>query len=110
MKAQPEEALVFDLLQSGTYLRISASPERIAELVPQAHSGWVVLDEIQRAPELLNEVHRLIEARGLRFAMTGSSARKLRRGGANLLAGRARTLRMHPLTARELDPQKEQET
>jgi predicted AAA+ superfamily ATPase len=61
-----------------------------------------VLDEIQRVPELLNEVHRLIEARGLRFAMTGSSARKLRRGGVNLLAGRARTLRMHPLTALEL--------
>ncbi len=104
MKAQLEDALVFDLLRSSTYQRLSASPERIAEMVPEGHSGWVVLDEIQRAPELLNEVHRLIEARGLRFAMTGSSARKLRRGGANLLAGRARTLRMHPLTARELGP------
>jgi predicted AAA+ superfamily ATPase len=102
LHAQLAAALFFDLLQSGTYQRLSAAPERIADMIPEDHSGWVVLDEIQRAPELLNEVHRLIEARGLRFAMTGSSARKLRRGGVNLLAGRARTLRMHPLTALEL--------
>jgi uncharacterized protein len=57
---------------------------------------------VQRLPALLDEVHRLIEARRWRFALTGSSARKLRRGGANLLAGRARTLAMHPLTAVEL--------
>ncbi len=62
----------------------------------------MVIDEVQRIPALLDEVHRLIEARGLRFLLTGSSARKLRRGAANLLAGRARTLRMHPLTAAEL--------
>jgi predicted AAA+ superfamily ATPase len=62
----------------------------------------VVLDEIQRLPDLLNEVHRLIEARRLRFVLTGSSARKLRRKGVNLLAGRALTRFMHPLTATEL--------
>lgn len=55
-----------------------------------------------RLPELLNEVHRLIETRGLRFALTGSSARKLRRGGVNLLAGRALSLRMHPLVQQEI--------
>jgi predicted AAA+ superfamily ATPase len=60
------------------------------------------VDEIQRLPELLNEVHRLIEERGVRFLLTGSSARKLRRGGANLLGGRARTRYLHPLTRREL--------
>jgi len=60
-----------------------------------------VLDEVQRLPELLNEVHRLIE-RGVRFVLTGSSARKLRRGGVNLLGGRARVLHLHPLTSREL--------
>jgi predicted AAA+ superfamily ATPase len=102
LRAQLGGALFFDLLQSGTYQRLSAAPERLGEMVPADHAGWVVLDEIQRIPELLNEVHRLIEERGLRFALTGSSARKLRRGGANLLAGRARTLRMHPLTALEL--------
>lgn len=60
------------------------------------------LREIQRVPALLNEVHRLIENRGLRFAMTGSSARSLRRKGTNLLAGRALTFQMHPLVAAEL--------
>jgi predicted AAA+ superfamily ATPase len=102
LRSQLTDALVFDFLQSGTYQRLSAAPDRLAEMIPEDHAGWVVLDEIQRVPELLNEVHRLIEGRRLRFAMTGSSARKLRRGGANLLAGRARTLRMHPLTTREL--------
>ena len=61
-----------------------------------------MVDEVQRVPDILNEVHRLIESRGLRFVLTGSSARKLRRRGVNLLAGRALTRRMHPLTAREL--------
>jgi len=62
----------------------------------------VVIDEIQRLPILLNEVHRLIETRGIRFLLTGSSARKLRRGGVNLLGGRARTKNLHPLTWTEL--------
>jgi len=61
-----------------------------------------VIDEVQRLPEILNEVHRLIEGRGIRFLLTGSSARKLRRGGVNLLGGRARTRHLHPLTYREL--------
>ena len=63
---------------------------------------WVVVDEIQRIPALLNEVHRLIEGKKLKFLLTGSSARKLRRGGVNLLAGRALTRAMHPLTAVEM--------
>jgi len=62
----------------------------------------VAIDEVQRLPEILNEVHRLIEQRGLRFLLTGSSARKLRRGGVNLLGGRARTKHLHPLTSAEL--------
>ena len=70
--------------------------------MPAGYRGWVVIDEIQRLPDLLNEVHRLIEARRLRFVLTGSSARKLRRKGVNLLAGRALTRFMHPLTATEL--------
>jgi predicted AAA+ superfamily ATPase len=63
----------------------------------------VVVDEIQRVPVLLNYVHLLIEERGVRFALTGSSARKLKRGGANLLAGRALLNYLHPLTHFELD-------
>jgi predicted AAA+ superfamily ATPase len=62
----------------------------------------VVIDEIQRLPILLNEVHRLIESRGVRFLLTGSSPRKLRRGGINLLGGRARIKSIHPLTWQEL--------
>ena len=92
----------FDLLDSGVYLELVADPSRLERRLPAGHSGWVVIDEIQRVPELLNEVHRLIETRGLRFAMTGSSARKLRRGGVNLLAGRAITTRMHPLVQTEM--------
>jgi len=92
----------FDLLDHGLYASLLAAPERLGEMVPAGHRGWVVVDEVQRVPELLNEVHRLIETRRLRFVLTGSSARKLRGRGVNLLAGRALTLSMHPLTAAEL--------
>lgn len=92
---------VYDLLDTSIYLALSQNPGRIAqELTPQ--DRFVVIDEIQRLPVLLNEVHRLIEGRGVRFLMTGSSARKLRRGGVNLLGGRARTRYLHPLSYREL--------
>ena len=92
---------LYDLLDPSIYLALSRNPGRIAEeLTPQDHT--VVIDEIQRIPELLNEVHRLIEERGIRFLLTGSSARKLRRGGVNLLGGRARTKYLHPLTYKEL--------
>jgi predicted AAA+ superfamily ATPase len=74
----------------------------LGDQIPANYRGWVVVDEVQRAPELLNEVHRLMETRKLRFALTGSSARKLRGKGVNLLAGRALTRHMHPFTALEL--------
>jgi uncharacterized protein len=96
------DALAFDLLDARVYSRLLSSPALLGELIPAAHTGWVVVDEIQRAPALLDEVHRLIEKRKLRFVLTGSSARKLRRGGVNLLAGRALTRFMHPLMAEEL--------
>ena len=92
----------FDLLDSATYTELLASPRRLEDRIPAKYRGWIVIDEIQRVPELLNEVHRLIEARGLKFVMTGSSARKLRARGVNLLAGRALTRHMHPLTAAEM--------
>jgi uncharacterized protein len=96
-----KNARVYDLLDHSVYLALSQNPERMAqELSPK--DRIVVIDEIQRLPELLNEVHRLIESRGLRFLLTGSSARKLRRGGINLLGGRARTKYLHPLTYTEL--------
>jgi len=96
-----KDCRIYDLLDASIYLALSRNPGRIAEEVtPQ--DRVVVIDEIQRIPELLNEVHRLIEERGIRFLLTGSSARKLRRGGVNLLGGRARTKYLHPLTYREL--------
>jgi predicted AAA+ superfamily ATPase len=95
-------AITFDLLDEGTYAELLARPTLVGERVPAKHRDWVVIDEVQRLPALLNEVHRLIESRRLRFALTGSSARKLRARGVNLLAGRALTMAMHPLTAAEL--------
>ena len=95
------EALFVNLLQSEYYNRLSANPGHLRQLIPPDHTGWTVIDEVQRIPALLNEVHDLIEARGLVFVLTGSSARTLRRRGVNLLAGRALTYRMHPLTAVE---------
>jgi uncharacterized protein len=92
---------VYNLLDSTTYLALSRYPERIEEEI-RPDTKLVVIDEIQRLPDLLNEVQLLIEQRGIRFLMTGSSARKLRRGGVNLLGGRARVKHLHPLVSREL--------
>ena len=90
-----------DLLDGETFTELLASPSRIERRIPKG-TKWVVVDEVQRAPDLLNEAHRLIEERKIHFVLTGSSARKLRRGPANLLAGRAYTMRMHALTCKEL--------
>ncbi|MBI5406338.1 MAG: ATP-binding protein [Nitrospirae bacterium] len=92
---------VYDLLDTTVYLSLSQNPGRISEELLR-EDRLLVIDEVQRLPVLLNEVHRLIETRGIRFLLTGSSARKLRRGGVNLLGGRARTKHLHPLTFREL--------
>ena len=92
---------VYNLLDSSTYLTLNQNPKRISQELSK-EDRIVVIDEVQRLPELLNEVHLLIEERGIRFLLTGSSARKLRRGGVNLLGGRARTRYLHPLTFKEL--------
>jgi predicted AAA+ superfamily ATPase len=92
---------IYDLLDTATFLALSQDPGRLHQELC-AKDRLVVIDEIQRLPELLNEVHRLIEDRGIRFLLTGSSARKLRRGGVNLLGGRARTKYLHPFSATEL--------
>jgi len=102
LRTEFPQALYFDLLDHHTYTQLLAAPQRLGEQIPVNHPGWVIVDEVQRVPEVLNEVHRLIETRRLRFALTGSSARKLRGKGVNLLAGRAVTRHMHPLTAGEL--------
>ena len=97
------DAVYIDLLSSPIYRRLIAAPERIEEYISPNYSGWIIIDEIQKIPELLNEVHRLIESKGYRFILTGSSARSLRRKGVNLLAGRAIQVFMHPLIVQELE-------
>ncbi len=93
----------YDLLDSETFLRLSQAPQQLyGECRLLARGSWIVIDEVQRIPALLNEVHRLIEDEGLRFVLTGSSARKLRRGGVNLLAGRALGKSLFPLVSSEL--------
>src|SRR3989304_199383 len=97
------EVKTYDLLDTSVYLALSRSPSRIAQEL-SSQDRVVVVDEIQRLPILLNEVHRLIEEKGVRFLLTGSSARQLRRGGGDLLRGRVRQHYLHPLTRRELGP------
>ena len=98
----PDAAYV-DLLDERLYQDLLADPSLFGQSIGHLAAGdWVVVDEVQRLPALLNEVHRFIETRRLRFALLGSSARKLRAAGVNLLAGRALKKTMFPLTAAEL--------
>ena len=96
------DALFVDLLEATTFNELLANPQRLETRIPPKFGGWIIIDEIQKIPALLDEVHRLIEKRKLKFVLTGSSARKLRRQGPNLLAGRAVSRSMHPLTAVEM--------
>src|SRR3989338_5228839 len=100
IKNQLQDVQVFDLLNSATFDRLLKRPDSLAE---EINNKFVVIDEIQKLPRLLDEVHRLIEEKKIHFLLTGSSARKLKHGGANLLAGRARSLAMFPLTSQEID-------
>lgn len=98
------DALVVDLLSPPEQRAYLARPERLEELV-QANPTrtCIVVDEVQKVPALLDVVHRLIEARpGVRFVLTGSSSRKLKRAGVDLLAGRAVPRMLHPFMAAEL--------
>ncbi len=104
VREQFPTALRLDLLHEATFVELAGNAERIESLADGVGAQTVCIDEVQKLPSLLDEAHRLIEARGFRFVLTGSSARKLRRAGVNLLAGRARTLTMHPLTPAELGP------
>jgi len=98
-----EEIIMINLLHSDYYMRLSNAPHMLEEMI-QAHSKpkLVVIDEVQRIPELLNEVHRLIEEQKLTFLLTGSSARTLKKKGVNLLAGRAWQAHLFPLSSDEI--------
>ena len=106
LRATFSDAHVIDLLSEETYQRLLASPGQFADELRAVPAGrWVIVDEVQRLPSLLNEVHRFIEERGQNFVLCGSSARKLKRGGVNLLAGRALYRAMHPFVPEELGQQ-----
>jgi len=96
--------LWIDLLRPEVEDRFAVRPELLAEQIAarQDPSGWVVIDEVQKVPRLLDVVHSQIESTGARFALTGSSARKLKRGSVNLLAGRAFVYHLFPFTSAEL--------
>ena len=98
------DRLDIDLLNPVEFEQATlAIPELTARIEAGIDEGkWIFIDEVQKAPRLLDVVQRLIDKREAKFALTGSSARKLRRGGANLLAGRAYTYNLHPFTSSEL--------
>jgi predicted AAA+ superfamily ATPase len=104
LRTATRDALWLDLLEPDVFRSYSARPERLRELVlGNKDKRTIVIDEIQRVPELLSVVHGLIEEkRRWQFILTGSSARKLRRGGADLLAGRVLRRTLHPFMAAEL--------
>ncbi|TVQ22429.1 MAG: ATP-binding protein [Spirochaetaceae bacterium] len=96
-------AVTYNLLDTREALRLERDPHALYdELRTLPADSWVVIDEVQKVPALLDEVHNLIESEHLRFVLCGSSARKLKRSGTNLLAGRAIVTEMFPLTSAEL--------
>ena len=103
LRAAYPEAVWIDLLRADEYRRYLQRPELLrAELGSTKERRQVVIDEVQKVPALLDEAHWLHENAGIRFALCGSSARKVRRGQANLLGGRAVRYELHGITAAEL--------
>ncbi|MDA3938737.1 MAG: AAA family ATPase [Spirochaetia bacterium] len=100
----PSPALIYNLLDRRLLLRLLADPTLLRQEVEarDLKNCVICIDEIQKCPELLDEVHLLIEERHIRFLLTGSSARKLKKAGTNLLGGRGRMRIMHPFSYIEL--------
>ena len=105
MRGVLPEARWYDLLRNDVLLRLLRDPSLFRREIEALPASWIVIDEVQRLPALLDEVHGLIADHGsrYRFAISGSSARKLRRLDVNLLAGRVINRMFFPLTAAELD-------
>ena len=106
LKAKYPHSLVYNFLKTDLFLEFSKKPallrERLLARNDDVMNHPVILDEVQKVPQILDEVHWLIENKGLRFMLCGSSARKLKRGKANLLGGRAWRYEMFPLVTPEL--------
>ncbi len=106
LKSAFPNSLIFDMLQTDLFLEFAKRPfllrEQLMAAKPEMLKEPIIIDEVQKAPQLLDEIHWLIENKGLRFILSGSSARKLKRGKANLLGGRAWRYEMHPLVSAEI--------
>ena len=103
LTANYKKAPYFDLLDEATLFDLQRDSSLLFSRLPEQYKGPVIVDEVQKLPKLLDEVHRLIEKKlGLQFVLSGSSARKLKREGVNLLAGRAEIEKFHPLVVEEL--------
>jgi predicted AAA+ superfamily ATPase len=106
LRAAFPDSLTYDFLKTDLFLELVKRPsllrEQLLAAAPRHLREPVILDEVQKIPQLLDEVHWLMENKGLRFILCGSSARKLKRGKANLLGGRAWRFEMHPLVSEEL--------
>src|SRR3990167_5310952 len=102
VKSRFPKSLYLDLLEAELFNDLLANPQRLENFIPRDFNDWIIIDEVQRIPELLNEIHRLIEKNKFKFILTGSSARKIRRKGVNSLAGRALSYHLYPLTVQEL--------
>ena len=106
LKATFPDSLRYDLLQTDLFLELTKRPfllrEQLLAADPRRMKEPIIIDEVQKVPQLLDEIHWLIENRKLRFILCGSSARKLKRGKVNLLGGRAWRYEMHPLVSIEV--------
>lgn len=97
------QARYYDLLKSDEFERLFRNPSLLREELDKANaSDLVIIDEVQKIPQLLDEVHWLITKRNIRFILCGSSARKLRRMGTNMLGGRALRTVLYPLVSAEI--------
>lgn len=102
IQKQLPKAFIVNLLKSDFFLKLSQNPSDLESMIAAQNADLIVIDEVQKNPILLDEVHRLIEEKKYRFLLTGSSARKLKRGNANLLAGRAWNANLFPLCFSEI--------
>jgi predicted AAA+ superfamily ATPase len=103
LRQQFPNAFWIDLLDFDQFLSLSRRPTRLRQLLEAQAGQTVVIDEVQKIPLLMDEIHWLIENRGYRFILCGSSARKLRRGQNGLLGGRAWRFELYPLVTKELE-------
>jgi len=97
-----KETLYIDFLDPDTFRTFMAFPETLIKIIDAVNPVQVIIDEVQKVPQILDVVHKIMEEKRIRFILTGSSARKLKKTGADLLGGRALYCRMHPFTAHEL--------